>query len=712
MRGRLAPWVVGASAFLLFLVQPLLGRRLLPVLGGTPSVWAATMVVFQVLYLLGYAVAHRAAAAPRGGRVAHALLVLAGAAALPLWYLPASAPQGGLPPAAWLVRAVVLSVGVPFLALAVTTPLVHRWTARAREAAGRDPWRLYAAGSGGSLLALLAYPVVLEPALGVSGLMRAWGIAYGLVALGVLGLVVVRRSAPGDRPRAVPTPRPARRTAPGTFLHWTALAATASGLFLAITQHVTTDLAPVPLLWVLPLALFLGATVVVFLPHGERAVALARLLLVPGAVLVAWLLLAERPEHHLLQVLAYLLFVAVASLALWGRLAERRPLEAGAAASWYLATALGGALGGLAVGLLAPLVLDGPYELPALVLAAAVLGAAPAVRRPRAAPVQALAGGAAALGLFLVLKPAGGAQEGFALAAGCAAGAVLVAALWGRPAAWGALAVVLVLPAVALRTDFAVLHAERTFFGLHTVLDVPEGADAPAHRRLVHGRTIHGVQFTAPARRREATLYYARATPAGDVMTNVPHGTAPPRVALVGLGIGTLACYAESGWQVHAIEVDEAVVRIARDPALFTFLADSPATIRTTVGDGRLVLAAAPAAAYDLVVVDAFSSDAVPVHLLTREALAIDLAAVAEGGWVVFHLSSHRVDLVPVVAAAAAAAGGRTLSLTRAGATWAAVARADADLEPLRARGWMPVAPADLRAPWTDDRVRLLEALR
>ncbi|MCA9315920.1 MAG: fused MFS/spermidine synthase, partial [Planctomycetes bacterium] len=376
-------------------------------------------------------------------------------------------------------------------------------------------------------------------------------------------------------------------------------------------------------------------------------------------------------------------------------------------------TAIGGALGGLGVGLLAPWCLNGPYELPLLLFGVvAVRGIHPTtgVMAPRPAwpaVLKLVLGAALVITLFEATASLRAESVGFLLLVVLATVATLLLWLAGRPALLGGLAALLVLPTLALHEDFDVVARERTFFGTHTVLAVDGSYDEGGHHRLLHGRTIHGVQLGRDPR--VPTLYYARSTPIGDVMEDLAARTPTPRVGIVGLGAGTLLAYARQGWSVHVIEIDEAVVRIASDPKLFTFVHDTKAAVTTTVGDGRRELEHLPAGSFDLLVVDAFSSDAVPVHLLTREAVQGDLRVLADGGLAAFHVSSQYVDLVPVLGAAARADGAVALTKTANGSHWVVVARRDDDVAALRARGFEDAAEG--RA-WTDDRVHLLDALR
>lgn len=746
---RLVACTLGFSALLLFVVQPALGRALLPLLGGAPAVWTTVMLFFQAALLLGYAYAHASARwLPwRAQLVAHLLLVGAGLAGLPFSAAGASPPAAdGVGPALWLAGWLTAAVGLPVVALSASAPLLQGWVARAGV---RDPYPLYAASNLGSLTALVGYPLLVEPLLGVAAQARVWASGYGLL-LGAVAVcaVLVHRS----RSRAV-----ARDPAPGAggevpvgaqgddrpvdarrVARWLALSAVPVALLLGVTTHMTTDLSAVPLLWVTPLAVYLVTFIVTF----ERRDRGGRLLTVASrglAVLASPLLLVLATDTTpplwtaLLLDLSALLAVG---LVCHGALAADRPAVRHLTA-FYLCIAAGGVLGGALCALVAPVVFDRVLEYPLALAAACALrpassgalaaaaDAAPGARRRDllVAAAWALSVALVALGIDALVRAAAPGVEGrLRLVAAFAPAAVLAHAASGRPGRH-ALAL-LALLGCGLLVDGQhgrALHSERSFFGVLRVTLAPDGL----HRWLVHGGTIHGAQAIDPARAGEPLVYYHRLGPCADVVAAWRAGPAPRAAGVVGLGVGSLAAYAQAGEAWTFFELDPAVERLARDPRFFTFLRDCRAAWRVEAGDARLRLLDVAPGSLGLLFLDAFSGDAIPAHLLTREAMALEARALAPGGLMAVHVSNRYLDLVPVVARTAASAGllGRVRlddmgehpeAATAQGRTtsrWVVLARREADLGPLlEDRRWRPLV-ADDAPPWTDDHAHVLGAL-
>jgi hypothetical protein len=658
----LATAATALGAALLFLVEPLTTRALLPVLGGSASVWSVSLVFYQALLLLGYAYAHLLARL-RHGMAVHAVVLVV--AALRLRGLTVGAP-GALPPALWVIGAQAALVGVPFFALAATGPLLQRWLA----GSGRDPLSLYAVGNASSLVALLGYPLVVERLLPLSGQATLW--SAGFIVFAVCTLAAMARLRHCERP-APTAPASARQR-----LRWVALAAIPSAVMLGTTQALTTDVAAVPLLWVLPLAAYLLTFVVAFArPPSRRGGWIAVPALVLAVAACQWWAAQPDPRVAIPLTLGALLAVG---LLCHGRLVRLRP-PAGDLTAFYLCIAAGGALGSLLCALVAPLLFRSVAEYPlALVLACLAI------------PSRRLA--------------------------------------W--PAALG---VATAFAAVALH-DPTAGHDRltvRSFFGVLRVKDAPGPSFRPATgphagqamslpmHELFHGTTLHGLQVQRPSEARLPTSYYHPSGPIGHVFAALA-GT--PEIAVVGLGVGTLAAYAAPGARLTFFEIDPAVVRIARDPALFSYLRDARGRVEVVVADGRLALGQQADRRFGLIVIDAFGSDAVPVHLLTREALALYLARLAPGGLVAFHLSSRFFDLAAVVAEAAAGLGKPGLywhdtSLSpvdvitgKRPSDWAVIASDARDLQVL-AGGWGALsAQRRAGAGWTDQYSSPLGALR
>ena len=710
------------SAALLFVLQPMVGKSLLPLLGSTPQVWTTTVLFFQAALLAGYAFSHLTTRlAPRRQALVQVALLAVGAIALPV--VVDGQPPETANPIPWLLGTLAVAAGLPFFALAANGPTVQRWLASTRHRAARDPYFLFAASNGGSLLGLLAYPLAVEPLIGLDEQGDAWALAYAAGAL----LVAACAVALWMRPSAAPPP--ATEAAPAVTtrdrVRWLALAAVPASLMLGTTTYITRDLTPVPLLWVIPLALYLITFVVAFAPgvNAQRIVGVTRLLLVPIAVLLAYTLAvgAQRPLGPLL--LLHLAGLTVAGLMCHARLAADRPPPA-RLTEFYLWVAAGGVLGGMVNALIAPLLLQALIEYPAAILAACALRPAAPKKRPDILEfflrdprptkamdvlVPVLLGSALAIALQLA---ADGGEVSFnaeTAIVGLACG--LAFNLQRRPLRFAlGLGAVILAANLALAAGEDTLVRDRSFFGIYKVVSVSDGA----YHELYDGTTVHGMQRVGDD---EPLEYYSRAGPVGQAFEGLPRGTTE-RVGVVGLGAGAMACYRPAATTFY--EIDPTVVRIARDESLFTYLRDCPAEV--VLGDGRQSIEREPPGRVGLLALDAFNSDAIPVHLMTREAVELYLSRVGPSGAVLFHISNRFLRLEPVLAAAARDLGvvcrtqlhqpteaelRRGVSLSR----WAVLARTEADLGdlPTDAR-WRPCVDDGTRA-WTDDYSDLVGAL-
>jgi len=728
---RLAPSLYGAtlflSALLLFAVQPMFTKMVLPELGGAPTVWSVAMVFFQAALLGGYAYAHLVVRRlPLGlGALVH-LGVLAAAAAT----LPIAIAQGfGAPPttgiAPWLIALFAASIGLPFAALAASAPLLQGWFAASGHVQARNPYVLYAASNLGSFAALIAYPFVIEPFLTLKEQAQLWSTGFALLAVLVAfaGLLVARQ--PGFEAGSA-TAAAAPATAPSTRLIWAALAAIPVGLVIAVTSYITTDIASAPFLWVLPLALYLLTFVAVFRDAPWlRQETVARLVPIPIAVLAISLLSGERQFWLVVVVVNLIAFVLLALLC-HGELYRRRPAPA-LLTEFYLWMSLGGVVGGVFAALIAPQLFTLVYEYPILIVAAAlVLPGMLAGGRKRIVaeigPVLAVAMLAVAARFGLDIRLPGAAAYAFQIVLVGLAGMMLLQRR--RPQRFLALVVLGFVLTGLWQPGFNRVAALRSFFGVHQIVETADGR----FRLLYHGTTVHGAERIADTDAAadaapEPLTYYYRGGPISESIEAVRAARGGlPHVAVVGLGSGTLSCYKGRDEQWTFFEIDPAVVKIARDPRLFTYISACAPDLPVVLGDARLTLAASRQR-YDLIILDAFSSDVVPVHLLTREAIESYLARIEEGGAVVLHLSNRYMELTGVVAADAAAQGlvayfkddDRAASVPfdyKANASVAVLARRLADLGDLPNRpGWHAINPApDIRI-WTDDYSNVLGAI-
>jgi hypothetical protein len=700
------------ASFLLFSMELMVGRLLLPRLGGSPGAWNTALVFFQVALLAGYAWAGAGRRiGPRAHRLAQVALAVAVVALLPLGLPAAWEPDPGAPTRSTLA-VLALHIGLPFVALATTSPLLQVWSTSWLPA-GREPYHLFAAGNLGSLAALVAYPVVVEPSLGLRAQARWWTVGYTVFLVLLAACAAFARLDRGSRPAGLrPIGTPHSPTSWRERVTWAALAAVPSALLLAVTRHLTVDVAPVALLWVLPLAVYLASFVVAFArrrPRWVRPVAAAAS--VVGAVAVA-VSISGTPRLVGQLMALHLVALACAAVAAHCWLADRRPPPE-RLGPFYVWMAVGGAVGGGVVALAAPVVFDRVTEYPVAVALAGVVGiGALGARRPALTTALAVAAGvvtAVALRTFHGWVPAGQAvAAAVALGAG---GAVLLR----RPR----LAAVALMPVVlwAAHDGRATLWRERTFFGVYRVT-VNERGD----HVLGVGTTTHGVQRRDAADRRRPMAYYHSTTPIGHWFFD-HQADGPRHVGVVGLGIGSLAAYGRSGDRFDFYEIDPVVADLARDTSLFSHLADSPAGVEVVIGDGRRELAER-AARYDLLLVDAFGSDAIPTHLLTVEAVRLYLERLTPDGTLALHLSNRSLDLIPTVARLADELGlagfvaeGTPNAMELAdGAFASTVAVLARDVEHLGAiasrSAWRSLAAEPLGSLWTDDRVDLLDALR
>ena len=658
------------GSFLLFLIQPLFARLVLPVLGGSPSVWNTAMLFYQAALLIGYAYAHALQRLSFRVQVGlHIAVFTAAALTLPIGIRAIGGADTGDGAALWLLQLLALSIGPVFIAVSAQAPLMQAWFARSTDPAAANPFFLYAASNLGSLAGLLAYPFLLEPFTTLPQQQAFWSVGYllllALVALGAFAILKGGVQPPATQPD-VTTGRAARPVTWGRRLHWVLLAAVPSGLMLSTTTHITTDIMAMPLLWVLPLAAYLISFILVFSGAGPRITRLAVFgapiaLLVFGAV--GLVTVGQAATVYGLMSLLLLLIVATA---LHGTLAADRPAAAGLT-EFYLLMSLGGVLGGLFPALIAPQLFDWVYEHPILLLAAALLVPA----RPLTAGIGRLWQGRrpAARALRILVPP-------LVLALGWWLGAsfrivdtpplqiaalgfmaVLAMLAIGRPLMFSFILLNLMLALGGWQQiDISTIDKarQRSFFGIYTI----ENSNSTQTRRLLHGTTLHGAQSLDPARSRMPLTYYAPGSGVGLAMQAAPGlFGATARIGVVGLGTGSLSCYATPTEDWTVFEIDPLMVRLATDPAVFSFIAQCKPDIRVVVGDARLKLADEPKGRFDVLAVDAFSSDAIPLHLLTREAFETYRRTLSPEGVLLVHVSNRFLDLEPVVAAIAKSVG-------------------------------------------------------
>lgn len=667
------------SACLLFVVQPVAGKELLPLAGGTPAVWTTCLLFFQAVLLAGYCYADRITRLPpRRQLVPHFGLGL-GALAAVLLFRPSASwiPVESDYPIAGLIAYLTVLIGLPFFFLSASAPLLQRWFATTGHRAGNDPYFLYAASNAGSLVGLLGYPFLVEPLFPLPSQFTFWLIGYaGLLVLMAVCAATIR---PGMEPQlaeresefparepegaAEPAVNPGSPPTPVQWLKWVALAALPSSFLMSVTTHLTTDVAPVPLLWVVPLALYLLSFIIVFARWPERArIVTGRV--VPMLVLFLAVALLTRATEPLV-IVAGIHLIALFGVALLchGELAADRPAPR-FLTTFYLALSVGGVLGGLVNAVLAPILFArlGLLEYPLAIVLIGLIrpnrggGLVPLTGRIRDLLPAGLFAGFVALLVWRVplavplthLADAPDALVARLLRSGLMFGlpAVVAFALVRSPSRFSLCLLTLFLAGFFDTGPHGeTLLISRNFFGTLRVVRSPDGRFV----QLVHGTTTHGQQPTDCVGPPPPSTYYSPTGPAGRLLLNLPPERRQ-RVALVGLGVGALAAYARPGEHWTYYEIDPAVVRIARDSGHFTFLKEAFGTIDIVLGDARRQLARAEDGSFDLILLDAFSSDAIPVHLLTTEAFALYSRKLSPNGILAFHLSNRYLDIPPLVA--------------------------------------------------------------
>lgn len=715
------------GSFLLFLVQPMIARMALPRLGGAPAVWNSAMLVYQALLLGGYAYAHALGRfGPRRAAGVHLAVLAVAALWLPIGLFALNMPPDA-EPALWVPWLLVASIGPLFFAVSAQAPLVQRWYAGVDP--GRDPYALYAASNVGSFGGLIAYPLLVEPLTALKTQSWLWSAGYALLMV-LVGLCALRlRAVPEAAAQAVgeASPPPARiRVA-----HWIALAFVPSGLMLATSTFLTTDIVAVPLLWVLPLGLYLLSFTVAFAARRGIADALTRFapltILLFGGVMMSGG--QERPYLNAFMALMLLFMVAVA---LHARMYALRP-AADRLTGFYLAMSVGGALGGVFAALVAPVVFDWTYEYPLLILAAGAL-APQAFLLPvfgrlwrsdaQGVRIRTLAVAVAVLGIvvFALDNPNGALGDEPENVGFLVIGAIGLFTIGMRVPFFIALVGALFLFGGyrALQVSFEGGARTRSYFGVYTIRDYT------GVRTLAHGTTLHGIQLTgSAARERTPTSYYVPKSGVGVAMRAAPRLFGPKAsIGVVGLGTGTLACYARPGQRWRFFEIDPAVVQIAQASGQFTFLSRCLPGADIVLGDARNQLAVQAPGSFDVLALDAFSSDAVPMHLMTTEAFATYARALKPQGVLLVHVSNRFLDLEPVVAAAAEAGGWHSARLVHTPgddegpqssiSDWIVLTRDPGTLMNLIAFGgaWGQVEARKGFTPWTDDYATIIPLLR
>lgn len=727
------------GAVLLFWVQPLFTKMVLPLLGGSPSVWNTALVFFQATLLCGYGYAHLLTryAGARSQCLAHLCLLGAAALALPIGVAEGWRPDADAPPAPWLLGLLIVSIGAPFFAVATTAPLIQRWFSRTGHPHASDPYFLYAASNLGSVAVLLAFPFVIEPLFGTRGQAFGWTLGFGILAVCIAACAgSVWRSSAKTRP--TPPPSEASRSISGRRAAWLAYSAVPSALLLAVTGHISTDIASAPLLWVVPLTLYLLSFVNAFARRPLIPSWLAVRCMAFGLVMLTALFPWREPAGIFLPLhLIVFFFIATAC---HGALAERRP-AAKHLTEFYLCISLGGLIGGVFVAIVAPLIFDSILEYPMCLVLAAALLPNRGGERSRNDPAEGYRGATGRRGrgtlwrerdivlavlIFAILV--GG--RSFAEWAELPLPLIVVAAVLGvlglfilssqvRPLGFALCLASLLIAGQTLWSSEDTVWSGRNFFGVYRIAE----ADEPHTRSLIHGTTNHGGQWTTENGSARPTTYFTPASPAVRVIAATQATSKSQRVGLVGLGSGALAYYRRPDDAWRYFEIDPLVARLAANSGYFDILPTHDPSPAIVLGDARLTLALEQDRSFDLLIIDAFSSGAIPMHLLTREAIALYMRKLDDRGVLLLHTSNRLLDLQPVVAGAVddlghAAMLGKLEKIdsetdpVSAPSQWVAIVRDGALFERLELdETWTPLDPAR-RLVWRDDFSNLAGVIR
>ncbi|HNW34341.1 MAG TPA: fused MFS/spermidine synthase [Candidatus Ozemobacteraceae bacterium] len=681
----------GVGAFLTFVVQPMAGKAVLPALGGAPAVWTVCLSFFQLALLAGYAYAHLGIGKAGLIRQApvHLLLLLAATLMLPLdighvQSVMNSSGAGSVtakPEWAlllWLVR----TVGLPYALLASTAPLLQRWFLEVREDQAADPYPLYSTSNIGSMAGLLAYPFLIEPYLSLGEQTRLWSAGFICFTMLVFLCMIRLAAGPGKRRTAdgqnlvpdveivsddyhnriingtiyhAPVSMSGGEEQPsyGSWMFWSALPAS---LLAGVTAHVSTDVAPLPLLWVLPLSAYLLSFIIVFAKPAE-ALSWKPLAAMPLACAVLMPLLIWKASAPIwMQVGVHVTAFFSICLVFHGLIAHTRPSPE-KLTGFYLAVATGGALGGAFNGFAAPRLFSSLVEYPLVLAIAAVFYPASSFQagdRGRVGWIASVLFTAAVTGIMWNTGAFGSGASVEMLFMTVAATTLLTFLAWRQPRFWGMTFAILLAAGMNFAgSDKGILLKARSFYGVFQVVETGSGR----YHLLEHGNIHHGGQLRVPGKQQIPLFYYARESPVGKVFREMAIGRRSRNVAIVGLGTGGLAAYGRPWQKFTFFEIDPLIAGIAKNPDLFSFLRDSKADTRIILGDARIMIRNAADGAFNLIILDAYSSDAIPVHLLTREAVELYRRKLAPGGMLLFHISNRYLDLEPILGAVASNLG-------------------------------------------------------
>ncbi len=644
------------SASLMFVLQPLFGKILLPLLGGSPAVWNTCMVFYQTILFLGYLYAHTLSTRFSQHRQIqiHTVVILISFLALPLALPENTAPPTESNPTFWLLWTLLLAIGLPFFVVSTTAPLIQKWFANVGHQTSDDPYFLYAASNTGSLIALLSYPFLLEPSIGVTNQKTYWGIGYGILCLLIAGCAAILWKSKKNQAITQKETSEVSTLSLFTKLHWLVLAFVPSSLLLGLTNFISTDIASVPLLWIIPLTVYLLSFVIVFSKWNDKIhpiiVKLQPLFLLPF-IAYAFINPADLPywAYLILHLIAFFFAVMVCH----GELAKNRP-NTKHLTTFYLIMSFGGMLGGMFNTFVAPFIFNGIYEYPIMIVAALLLRPWPISSVKNSLMLQiAIPALLVIFGLVLYANIEDLLQYFDLIVISLIALTLVSFFLRAKPVAFALTTGAIIFLSLGLHgLSSHTLYQKRTFFGVLAVREsvlTSEQNQPETYHELFHGTTKHGAQRLPEALATIPLTYYSRPGPMGQLFKEYDDSNQDWTIGIVGLGAGALACYAKPSQHWTLYEIDPLVVDIASNPEYFSYLKRCTYDSKTSIGDARLSLDKEPDGKFDLLIMDAFSSDSVPTHLLTKEAIELYFKKLKPKGILAFHITNRHLLLKKVL---------------------------------------------------------------
>lgn len=738
------------SAGLLFLIELIIAKMILPLLGGTPSVWNTCMMFFQVILLAGYGYAHISGTKARVSRqiVIHLAILIVACIVLPIAIPRQWTPSAEANPIGGILLLLLISIGPPFFVLSATAPLLQRWFARTGHPSAKDPYFLYSASNLGSMLALISYPTWIEPHFRLAEQSSSWSLGYVIIlAFTVLCAVATRKyqsvCPSGEKDGETnPAEACAGDVSPLTYAQcgrWILLAFVPSSLMLGVTTFLSTDVAAIPLFWVVPLSLYLLSFIVVFARVPAVVHTVAVLLFPFSIIALVFMNFSDIGIPKWVAFILHLLNFFLCCMVCHGEIARTRPATEHLT-GFYLWLSVGGMLGGVFNSLIAPVIFSTVLEYPLILILGAILLP---VRNQKSVLflrhwMDALL--YIAVPLALVLLTYGSTTQWHMVGAnlswlsdllhiksktldstlsyGLPALVCLGLVFLRRPFLFGiGVAALMLTLVVAKDMNRDIVHRERSFFGVLTVTRDRDGS----FMNLSHGTTLHGKQWLNPSNRSEPVSYYHRQGPVGEVFSKFSGKKKINRIAVTGLGTGSIAAYAGPGQEIDFYEIDPAVKRISTDPAFFSFLSECKARWKVVLGDARLTMEKAPPNYYGIIILDAFSSDSIPVHLLTKEAVNLYFSKLRKDGALLIHITNRYVNLAPVLAKLAdendfsdrLRDDNEDDEIGKDGSTWVLLARNENDLGGLsRSSNWKKIEPRSTASAWTDDFSNILSVFK